>query len=51
MMGHRFVLAGYLCTAIGAWVLVRNRAGRAGFIGLAIGTTLQLVGGVLQHGR
>ena len=49
-MAHRLMLAGYLANAIGAWLLFRNPA-RSGFLTLAIGTTLQLVGGVLSHGR
>ena len=48
-MAHRFMLVGYLSTTIGAWVLVKNRGGRAGFVWFAIGATLQLVGGLLQH--
>ena len=46
--GHRFILVGYLCTAIGGWLLVR-KPGRAGFVWLATGATLQLIGGLLQH--
>jgi len=46
--GHRFVLIGYLCSAIGAWMLVR-RPTRTGFLWLGVGATLQLVGGLLQH--
>jgi hypothetical protein len=46
--GHRFVLIGYLCTAIGAWLLAR-KPNRVGFICLAVGSTLQLIGGLLQH--
>jgi hypothetical protein len=48
MWGHRFVLVGYLCVAAGTWMLVRKPA-RSGFVWLAAGATLQLVGGVLQH--
>jgi len=48
-MAHRFMLVGYLATAIGAWVLVKNHTGRAGFVWFAIGASLQLVGGLLQH--
>jgi hypothetical protein len=46
--GHRFVLVGYLCTAVGAWMLVKKPA-KAGFLWLAVGSTLQLIGGLLQH--
>lgn len=48
-MAHRFMLVGYLSTAIGAWMLVKSSTGRAGFVWFAIGATLQLVGGLLQH--
>jgi hypothetical protein len=48
MWGHRFVLAGYLCSAIGAWLLVRKPS-KAGFVMLAVGSSLQLTGGMLQH--
>jgi hypothetical protein len=48
-MAHRFILVGYLASTIGAWMIVKNRAGRAGFVCFAIGATLQLVGGLLQH--
>ena len=47
-MAHRLILVGYLCGAIGGWLLVRSPR-RAGFVYLALGATLQLVGGVLQH--
>jgi hypothetical protein len=47
-MAHRFVLLGYLCSAIAAWMLVRKPA-RPGFLWLATGATLQLIGGLLQH--
>ncbi len=50
-MAHRFTLAGYLCTAVGAWMIVRKISGRAGFVWVVVGATLQLVGGVVQHGR
>jgi hypothetical protein len=46
--GHRFVLVGYLCIAIGAWLLVRKPA-KAGFLLLGVGATFQLIGGLLQH--
>jgi hypothetical protein len=46
--GHRFILVGYLCSAIGAWMLVK-KAGKPGFTWFAMGTTLQLIGGLLQH--
>jgi len=49
MMAHRFILVGYLSSAIGAWMLVRRHTGGAGFVWFAIGATLQLIGGVLQH--
>lgn len=42
------MLLGYLCNAIGGWLLVR-KPGKAGFGWLAAGTTLQLIGGLLQH--
>lgn len=48
MWPHRFFLAGYLCVAVGAWMLVKKPA-RAGFVWLAIGASLQLVGRLLQH--
>jgi hypothetical protein len=48
MWPHRFMLVGYLCSAIGAWLLVKKPA-RAGFVWLAIGTTLQLIGALLRH--
>jgi len=48
-MAHRFRLVGYLSTTIGAWMLVKKPTGRAGFVWFAIGATLQLVGGLLQH--
>jgi len=47
-MAHRFILVGYLATAIGAWLLV-TKPRRAGFLCFATGATLQLVGGLLQH--
>ena len=47
-MAHRFMLVGYLSSAIGAWMLVRRPA-RAGYVWFAAGATLQLVGGLLQH--
>lgn len=47
-MAHRFMLVGYLSSAIGAWMLVWKPA-RAGFVWLATGATLQLIGGLLQH--
>jgi hypothetical protein len=46
--GHRFILVGYLCSAVGAWMLVRRPA-RIGFVCLGVGATLQLIGGLLQH--
>jgi hypothetical protein len=46
--GHRFVLVGYLCSFVGAWMLVR-RPEKLGFMWLAVGATLQLIGGLLQH--
>jgi hypothetical protein len=46
--GHRFILIGYLCMAVGSWMLVRKPT-RAGFIWLSLGATLQLIGGLLQH--
>jgi hypothetical protein len=48
MWAHRFRLVGYLCSATGAWMLVKKPA-RAGFVWLAIGATLQLTGALLQH--
>lgn len=48
MWAHRFLLLGYVCVAVGAWMLVKKPV-RAGFVWLAIGATLQLIGGVLQH--
>ena len=47
---HRFILVGYLCNAIAAWMLVRKPA-RAGFLWLAIGCTLLLLGSVIQQHR
>ena len=48
-MAHRFVLVGYLATTLGAWLLVKSPTGRPGFVSFAIGSTLQLLGGLLQH--
>lgn len=48
MWAHRFFLLGYLFVAVGAWMLVKKPA-RPGFVWLAIGATLQLIGGLLQH--
>jgi hypothetical protein len=45
---HRIILVSYLCGAVGAWMLVKKPA-RAGFAWLAIGATLQMIGGLLQH--
>jgi hypothetical protein len=45
---HRFILVGYLLSAVGAWMLVKQPA-RPGFVCLAVGATLQLIGGLLQH--
>jgi hypothetical protein len=45
---HRFVLVGYLLAAVAAWMLVRKPA-RSGFVWLAAGATLQLIGRLLQH--
>jgi hypothetical protein len=42
------VLVGYLCSAVGTWMLVRKPE-KAGFRWLAVGATLQLIGGLLQH--
>jgi len=47
---HRFILIGYLCNAIGVWMLVRKPA-RAGYLWLAIGCTLLLLGGIIQEHR
>lgn len=46
--GHRLILVGYLCSTIAAWMLVRKPE-RAGFQLLAVGSTLQMIGGLLQH--
>jgi hypothetical protein len=48
-MAHRFILVGYLASAIGAWMIVKNRASPVGFVSFAVGATLQLLGGLLQH--
>ena len=48
LWAHRFILVGYLLSAVGAWMLVKKPA-RSGFVWLAVGATLQLIGGVLQH--
>ncbi len=48
-VAHRFILMGYLCSAIATWMLVKRPTAKAGFVWLAIGATLQLVGGLLQH--
>jgi hypothetical protein len=48
LWAHRFILVGYLLSAVGAWMLVRQPA-RSGFVWLAVGATLQLIGGLLQH--
>ena len=47
-VGDRFLLVGYLCGAVGAWMLVKKPA-PAGFAWLAVGATFQLIGGFLQH--
>ena len=47
---HRVSLIGYLCNAIAAWMLVKKPA-RAGFLWLAFGCTLLLLGGLLQEHR
>jgi hypothetical protein len=46
--GHRFVIVGTLCSAIGAWMLVRKPA-KAGNVWLATGLTMQFIGAFLQH--
>jgi len=46
--GHRFILLGYLCTTVGAWLLAKKPA-KAGYAGSAVGATLQPRGGLLQH--
>jgi len=48
-MAHRFILVGYLASTIGTWMIVKNRTGQAGFVCFAVGATLQLIGGLLQH--
>jgi hypothetical protein len=48
LWAHRFILVGYLVSAVGAWMLVKKPA-RSGFVWLAVGATLQLIGGLLQH--
>lgn len=50
ILAHRFILVGYLCNAIAAWMLFRKPA-RAGFLWLAIGCTLLLLGGIIQQHR
>jgi len=47
---HRLILVGYLCNAIAAWMLVRKPA-RPGFLWLAIGCTLLLLGGIIEQHR
>jgi len=37
-----------LCTVVGAWMLVKKPA-KSGYAWFAVGATLQLVGGLLQH--
>lgn len=46
--GHRFVLVGYVVAVIGTWMLVKKPT-KAAFTALAMGATLQMVGGLLQH--
>lgn len=46
--GHRFVIVGCLCSAVGGWMLV-NKPSKAGNVWLATGLTLQFVGAFLQH--
>ncbi len=48
LWAHRFILVGYLLSAVGAWMLVKKPT-RSGFVWLAVGATLQLIGGQLQH--
>jgi hypothetical protein len=48
MWAHRFTMVGYLLSAVGAWMLVKKPA-RSGFVWLALGATLQLIGGLLRH--
>lgn len=48
LWAHRFILVGYLLSAAGAWMLVKKPA-RSGFVWFAVGATLQLIGGLLQH--
>jgi hypothetical protein len=47
---HRFILIGYLCNSIAAWMLVR-KATRAAYVLLAIGCTLLLLGGAIEQHR
>lgn len=42
------MLLGYLCTTVGAWMLLKKPA-KAGYAWFAVGATLQLIGGLLQH--
>jgi hypothetical protein len=48
MWAHRFILSGYLLSAVGALMLVKKPT-RSGFVWMAAGATLQLVGRLLQH--
>jgi hypothetical protein len=48
LWAHRLTLVGYLLSAVGAWMLVK-RPVRSGFVWLAVGATLQLMGGLLRH--
>lgn len=41
-------LLGYLCAAVGAWMLTKKPA-KAGYAWLAVGATLQLIGGLIRH--
>ena len=48
MWARRFTMVGYLLCAVGGWMLVKKPA-RSGFVSLALGATLQRIGGLLRH--
>jgi hypothetical protein len=47
---HRFILVGYLCNAIAAWMLFRKPT-RTAYLLLATGSTLLLLGGIIEQHR
>jgi len=47
---HRFILIGYLCNAVAAWMLFRKPT-RVAYLLLSIGCTLLLLGGIIEQHR